>query len=424
MYSVSISTGKHKCPPRALFYLPEVCKISLMKILGIETSCDDTAVSLIEIDGENVHVLANTVHSQIDQHRPYGGVFPILAKREHAKNLVPVFAQTLNTAGLTKVGTTDIGESIDTLLSRESELLTALRTYISTITKPDIDLISVTQGPGLEPALWVGINFAKALSEIWNIPLIPVNHMEGHVLVALLRESKSEKFKVESEENKTHNSYLIPQPTYPALALLISGGHTEMVLMKNIGDYTVIGKTRDDAVGECFDKVARLMGLPYPGGPEISRLATIARDKNTPSPFPLPRPMIDSPDLDFSFSGLKTSVRYGLDKHGALTDDERAGLAREVEDSITDVIEKKLASAHETHMYQSLIAGGGVIANTHIRGALDRFTTERSLSLYLPQIDHSTDNALMISIAGYFKHKQHRVSEPDFRATGGLVIGK
>jgi len=382
-----------------------------MKILGIETSCDDTAVSLIEIDGENVHVLANTVHSQIDQHRPYGGVYPILAKREHAKNLVPVFAQTLNTAGLTKTGTTDTGESIDTLLSREPELLVALRTYISTIAKPDIDLITVTQGPGLEPALWVGINFAKALSEIWDIPLIPVNHMEGHILVSLLKK-------------KTEAHYSISKPELPALALLISGGHTEMVLMENIGDYAIIGKTRDDAVGECFDKVARLMGLPYPGGPEISHLATEAREKNVPSPFTLPRPMIDSPDLDFSFSGLKTAVRYGLDKHGALKDDERMGLAREVEDSITSVVVKKLASAHDTHSYQSLIAGGGVIANTHIRSALESFADERSLTLYLPQIDHSTDNALMISIAGYFKHIQHRTSDPDFHATGGLVIGK
>jgi N6-L-threonylcarbamoyladenine synthase len=399
-----------------------------MKILGIETSCDDTAVSLIEIDGESVRILANTVHSQIDLHRPYGGVYPLLAKREHGKNLVPVLAETLNKAGFAQPTKdsrrhSQVLENIGTTLAREPELLTAFRAYVSTIERPDIDLIAVTQGPGLEIALWVGVSFARALSEVWNIPLVPVNHMEGHILVALLRELKSQKLKVKSEENIIHNSYLITQPAYPALALLISGGHTEMVLMKNIGEYEVVGKTRDDAVGECFDKVARLISLPYPGGPEISRLATVARTQNTSSPFPLPRPMMDSHDLDFSFSGLKTAVRYGLDTHGALSDDERRGLACEVENAITDVIVAKLARAHDTYTYESLIAGGGVIANTHIRSALERFAAERSLTLHLPQVDHSTDNALMISIAGYFKYTQKRPIESDFRATGGLVIG-
>lgn len=381
-----------------------------MKILGIETSCDDTAVSLIEIDGESVHVLANTVHSQIDLHRPYGGVYPLLAKREHGKNLVPVLAETLSKALVEKKATTELSKNIDTILAREPELLVAFRAYISTIEKPDIDLITVTQGPGLEIALWVGIVFARALSEVWGIPLVPVNHMEGHVLVSLLKKESDAR-------------YLISKPELPALALLISGGHTEMVLMKNIGDYSVIGKTRDDAVGECFDKVARLMSLPYPGGPEISRLATDARARDLKSPFPLPRPMVDSPDFDFSFSGLKTAVRYGLEKHGTLTANERLGLAREVEDAITDVIVTKLTSAHDKYTYQSLIAGGGVIANTHIRSALENFATERSITLHLPQVDHSTDNALMISIVGFFKYKQNRSYQSDFLATGGLVIG-
>ena len=403
-----------------------------MKILGIETSCDDTAVSLIEIDGESVHVLANTVHSQIDLHRPYGGVYPLLAKREHGKNLIPVLAQTLSKALVEKKSVTTLSENLDTILAREPELLNAFRAYLSTIEKPDIDLIAVTQGPGLEIALWVGIVFARALSEVWGIPLVPVNHMEGHVLVSLLKQRNEEKYEVRSTSNERdmppnskpipHNSYFITQPHYPALALLISGGHTEMVLMKNIGDYSVIGKTRDDAVGECFDKVARLMSLPYPGGPEISRLATDARARDLKSPFPLPRPMVDSPDFDFSFSGLKTAVRYGLEKHGALSDDERLGLAREVEDSITDVIVAKLTRAHDKYTYESLIAGGGVVANTHIRSALENFATERSITLHLPQVDHSTDNALMIAIVGYFKYTQKRMSDSDFKALGGQSI--
>jgi len=388
-----------------------------MKILGIETSCDDTAVSLIEIDGESVRILANTVHSQIDLHRPYGGIYPLLAKREHGKNLVPVLAETLGKAGFAKPRADSHFQALDTvgtILAREPELLTAFRAYISTIERPDIDLIAVTQGPGLEIALWVGLGFARALSEVWGVPLVPVNHMEGHVLVSLLKKR---------DEKTSTDRFLISKPELPALALLISGGHTEMVLMKAIGAYEIVGKTRDDAVGECFDKVARLMGLPYPGGPEISRLSTEARSRDIPSPFPLPRPMIDSPDLDFSFSGLKTAVRYGLDRHGALTDTERLGLAREVEDAITDVIVAKLVRAHDTYTYESLIAGGGVIANTHIREALLRFATDRSLTVHLPQIDHSTDNALMISIAGYFKHIQKRAHTDDFRAIGGLVIG-
>ncbi|MFA6095668.1 MAG: tRNA (adenosine(37)-N6)-threonylcarbamoyltransferase complex transferase subunit TsaD [Candidatus Paceibacterota bacterium] len=394
-----------------------------MIILGIETSCDDTAVSLIEIDGESVRVLANSVHSQIDIHRPYGGVFPTLAKREHARNLVPVFAKTLSEAGLSQSGTTELPGTLDAMLSREPELLAAFKSLLPTLAKPAIDLIAVTQGPGLEPALWVGINFARALGDTWDIPVIPVNHMEGHVLVALLRKSESEKLKVKSESEKSSIlNFQFSIPEFPALALLISGGHTEMVLMRGVGEYEIAGKTRDDAIGECFDKVARLMGLPYPGGPEISRLADEARRRSLESPFPLPRPMIDSPDLDFSFSGLKTAVRYALEEHGKLGPDEMRGLAREVEDAITEVIIAKLERALDMYAYQSLIAGGGVIANATIRQALADFAESHSLALYLPQVDHSTDNALMISIAGYFKYSKNHSVPADFPATGGLSI--
>jgi N6-L-threonylcarbamoyladenine synthase len=384
-----------------------------MRILGIETSCDDTAVSIIETDGTTLTVLGNTVHSQIELHRPYGGVFPTLAKREHQRNLIPTLEKTLTEARSLKKSTTKNHSSVlqntRMILERETELLKAFEEFIPTIEKPNIDAIAVTQGPGLEPALWVGINFAKALSLAWNIPVIPVNHMEGHVLVSLLKKESDSK-------------YLLSKPSTPALALLISGGHTEMVLMKDVGDYEIIGKTRDDAVGECFDKVARLMNLPYPGGPEISRLASRARTENIVSPFPLPRPMTHSGDLDFSFSGLKTAVRYAIEKVPELTADIMAGVSREFEDAITDVFILKLGKAHDEHLYQSLIVGGGVIANITIRKSLEEFSKKRGITLYLPAVDHSTDNALMISIAGYFKLVGGAKSNTIFKADGNFSI--
>src|SRR3989344_915417 len=221
-------------------------------ILGIETSCDETALALI--DGKKI--LANITLSQAKIHAQYGGVFPMLAKREHAKNLLPIFKKILETAGLSKPNQSkipaknhsDILEKIRMILEREPELLEQFLEFAPTIEKPPIDAIAVTKGPGLEPALWVGINFAKALATIWNIPIIPINHMEGHIVSALLCQNESSKFQV-------------PNFRFPAIALLISGGHTELVLMKDWFDYEIIGATKDDAVGEAFDKVARILGL-------------------------------------------------------------------------------------------------------------------------------------------------------------------
>jgi len=293
-------------------------------------------------------------------------------------------------------------------------------------TAAPIDAVVVTQGPGLEPCLWTGINFAKDLAKKWNIPLIPANHMEGHILAALLSQS--------GEQFPTSN-FKFSIPEFPALALLISGGHTELVLIREFGKYEVIGKTRDDAVGECFDKTARLLGLPYPGGPEISRLADSARKENLKLEIPLPRPMIDSKDLDFSFSGLKTAVLYAIKKEietGGLSLDLKKGqssgskdriatYAREIEESITDVLTAKVEKAIEEYKIESLIAGGGVIANTFIRSALQNLADSFDIPLYLPHISHATDNALMIALAGYFKLEQKH--EKDFGALGNLQIG-
>jgi N6-L-threonylcarbamoyladenine synthase len=237
------------------------------RILAVETSCDETAIAILEcVGGQNAaefKVLGNTLLSQIDIHREYGGVFPALAKREHAKNLVPILEAALEEAELLREDTQAIPEDARTkiavLLDREPGLAKAFFEFVSECEAPAIDAIVVTAGPGLEPALWVGLNFAKALALLWNKPLVAVNHMEGHVLAALAR-----------EEN---DMLVIRDVNLPVLALLISGGHTELALMKEWLEYELIGQTRDDAVGEAFDKVARMLELPYPGGPEISKLA-------------------------------------------------------------------------------------------------------------------------------------------------------
>src|SRR3989344_7855337 len=251
-----------------------------MFILSIETSCDETALSIIETDGTlpsvTFRVLADNTLSQIAVHKEYGGVFPMLAKREHARSLVPLFIKTLQDAGFYKKTSRHVIESplrkdFRDILDHEPELFAQFITEIPHVDRPPFDAIAVTRGPGLEPALWVGLNFAKALSLIWKIPVIPVNHMEGHLLSPLLTRIAPETSSREKKRNEREDvRYTFAPATFPLLGLLVSGGHTELVLMHDWGAYEVIGETRDDAVGEAFDKVARMLGLPYPGGPEIS----------------------------------------------------------------------------------------------------------------------------------------------------------
>lgn len=394
-----------------------------VRVLGIETSCDETAISLIEVDGatRQVRILGNTVHSQIDQHVPHGGVFPMLAKREHQANLVPVLEKTLAQAGYKPAAgpVTDFPAEAEAILSREPELLALIRPFIVEMPRPDIDFISVTVGPGLEPALWVGINLARALGTAWNVPVVPCNHMEGHIVTGLIKRDAG-----------SENLFNGAMAKFPALSLLISGGHTQIVLMEKVGSYKIAGDTRDDAIGECFDKVARMIGLAYPGGPKVSKLAAEARAQDIQSPEPLPRPMIDSDDLDFSFSGLKTAVLYltrrlaengiGLD---APNDAIRKGICREVEDSITDVVVAKMRKAIERFGVESIIVGGGVIANTHIRRALEKLAEECSIGIFLPQVDHSTDNGFMIALAGYFNRRSAVPASTALKAAGTMPIG-
>jgi len=416
-----------------------------MKILSIETSCDETAISLLKAKEENSNpkfeILGNVLYSQIEKHKEFGGVFPSLAKREHALNLTPLLEKLLKETSEEIIPDGEIAEfekniekETQEILSREPDLYEAFIKYVSKIEKPDVDLIAVTSGPGLEPALWVGINFARALSLAWQIPVIPVNHMEGHITSVLKDPEASEKI------------------SFPAISLLISGGHTQLVLVKNWGQYEVIGNTKDDAIGEAYDKVARLLDLEYPGGPKISALADTARNKiETDENFcddelnfkeacdkyeiSLPRPMLGTDDFDFSFSGIKTAVLYLLkklkEKHGeTLTEKIKSLVALEFETAVTEVLLKKTSKAIDKYNAKDLIIGGGVIANKNIRETFARLqnsleTNIEKVNVWVPEINLTTDNSIMIGIAGYLNFKQNPDAvkiNPEIVANGNLSL--
>ena len=371
-----------------------------MIILSIETSCDETAISILEAEGEFPHatydILGNALWSQVDVHREYGGVFPMLAKREHVAIIVPMLEKAILESELeAREHSNEIDEHLEegirTLLYREQALIDALLAFHNKYGTYALDLIAVTSGPGLEPALWVGVNFARALSLLWNVPIVPINHMEGHVLASV--------FDVERDD-------MLSDISFPTISLLISGGHTELILMKDWGHYEKIGQTRDDAVGEAYDKVARMLGLQYPGGPEIAKRAEQARKEKLPEFIKLPTPMLHSGDLDFSFSGLKTAVRYAIEGK-TLSETDICAIARDFEDAVTTVLLKKSLAAVEAHGAQTLIVGGGVSANQHLKRAFEaKFLTEHpDLTVYFPQPKLSTDNSIMIALAGHARAK-------------------
>lgn len=383
-----------------------------MRILSIETSCDETAVSIIEAVGDfpvaTYEILGNALYSQIDIHKEYGGVFPALAKREHIATVLPMFKKALEDAELLHEEENELEESLieklRATLVREEGLAEAMISFFSSHAVPDIDLIAVTSGPGLEPALWVGINFAKALSAILQSPVVAVDHMEGHILASV--------FDVEKDD-------ALAPIELPALALLISGGHTELIMMSDWGTYEKVGQTLDDAVGEAFDKVARMLDIPYPGGVEVSKRAQKARETKLP-PFKedLPRPMLHSDDLNFSFSGLKTSVRYAIGE-AVLTEEQKDALCRDFEDAVTEVLLKKVQKALTQYGARTLIVGGGVSANTNIRSEFQRelLTSHPDVEVYFPQPKLSTDNSIMIALAGHAKAK-------DARTAGAIALIK
>lgn len=391
-----------------------------MKILSIETSCDETGISIIEVkdskESKSFNIIANQLHSQAELHKEYGGVYPDLAKREHSKNLPILLIQALQEARLYEEYNNpideDLQDSILTNMEKDLDFANDILDMLESMAIPKIDMIAVTAGPGLPPALWMGVNFAKALSLVWNIPIIPVNHMEGHILVGLL------------EQRGKDNTYDIINPQYPSLALLISGGHTEIVRFSILGKYEIIGETLDDAVGEAFDKVARMLGLSYPGGPEISRLAEYARKSQiiVRDEFRLPRPMLHSGDLNFSFSGLKTAVATIIKRISSLDDDMRCELALEFENAVTDVLVKKCEKAIFEYNAKSLVVGGGVSANTHIREQLGQLTQDESVDMYYPGRGLSTDNSIMIGIAAAMDKKP--IAPNDLRAISSWRISE
>jgi N6-L-threonylcarbamoyladenine synthase len=322
-----------------------------MNILGIETSCDDTGIAILEARKKpwpSFRILSNVVTSQIEVHKKYGGVYPSLAKREHIANLPIVLAQALKKAKTSRV-----------------------------------DAIAVTYGPGLSPCLWTGINFAKKLAQEWKVPLIPTDHMEGHLLVGLFTAKKQ-------------------KPQFPAIALLISGGHTQLLLTKGIGKYQLLGETRDDAAGEAFDKTARILGLSYPGGPAIAKLAAMAKSNAT---IKLPRPMLHTKDFDFSFSGLKTAVLYDYQKRTKKVQKSQEyiqAMAQEIQRAICDVVVKKTLAAAWQYKAKTIILGGGVAANKALRNQLEKETKKEDIALFLPEKSLATDNGIMPALAGYF----------------------
>ena len=347
-----------------------------MRILAIETSCDETGIALVEGTKEGRTLTFKTLKaallSQAMLHSPYGGVYPNLAKREHEKNLPVLFEQFKD---------------------------------------EQFDAVAVTHGPGLEPALWTGVEFAKKIAQERSVPLLATNHMEGHLISSLAR--------------RENNKFQITNIKLPVLALLISGGHTEFVLMKEWLRYEVVGKTLDDAVGEAFDKVARMLGLPYPGGPAISKIADTARSKSQKTNIKLPRPMLNSGTCDFSFSGLKTAALYAL-RGKNLTEDEKNAFAAELEDAIAEVLVSKTRKALWDSGAQTFVIGGGVAANRYIREQIEKMILDEfpDVDLLLPTLDITGDNAIMIAQAALARalSGKNDTAGPDLRAVGNLSI--
>jgi N6-L-threonylcarbamoyladenine synthase len=345
-----------------------------MKILGIETSCDETAASLLQVPRYNQQdtnksqisklkhqILSNVVASQVEIHQKYGGIVPEVAARKHVEAIIPVIQEALGSDGK----------------------------------KPD--LIAVTYGPGLITALQVGVQVAKTLSYVWKVPLVGVNHLEAHLWSHLLPISNSQ-FLI-SKKFSINNFQL------PAIGLIISGGHTEMVLVNGIGKYKLIGRTRDDSAGEAFDKVAKLMGLDYPGGPIISHFAK----EGDPKKINFPRPMLESNDFDFSFSGIKTAVKYyinGLVPKNHLSQNMINDICASFQAAVIEVLSVKAVKAAQKYKVKSIILGGGVSANEELVRVLGARCQGLGIDFYYPEKIFTQDNAAMIALAGYFNIKK------------------
>jgi N6-L-threonylcarbamoyladenine synthase len=368
-----------------------------MIILAIETSCDDTGIALLEKEDGVVRTISSAVSSQNEVHEKWGGVYPSEAKREHQKNMIPTLLAVLEKANFLEKGRTEEHPEVENILWREKDLLRDLKIFLKKNKVKKIDAIAVTIGPGLDPCLWVGVNFARAFSACLDVPIIPVNHIKAHISFFLFTEKKI---------------------SYPVIALIASGGHTELVLMKNAKSYEVIGRTRDDAAGECFDKSARVLGIGYPGGPAIAKLASQWKSKIPSSKnlnIKLPRPMMHSDNYDFSFSGLKTAVLYDYrsrDKKTQESENYKHLMAKEVQESITDVLVFKLKKAVEEHKAKTVIIGGGVTANERLKEKTkDMISCFSGASLLLPSMNLATDNAEMIGATAFISKERKNYKE-------------
>jgi len=324
-----------------------------MLILGIETSCDETGIALYD---SNKGLLGHTLHSQIDLHAEYGGVVPELASRDHIRYIIPLINQLLNK---------------------------------TSIKKKAINAIAYTAGPGLSGALLVGSTVGESLSFALGIPSIPVHHLEGHLLAPMLEDTK---------------------PVFPFLALLVSGGHTQIIHVKHIGQYEIVGDTLDDAAGEAFDKTAQLLGLGYPGGAALSKLAESGKPK-----YDLPKPMLHSKDFDFSFSGLKTAVLTLVKKQPELTDTIKANIAASFQESITEVLIYKTLKAMDSLNLNQIVVSGGVGANKQLREKLTNSSQKNNFQLFFPSLEFCTDNGAMIALAGYLRYSLSE--KKDYRFT-------
>jgi N6-L-threonylcarbamoyladenine synthase len=314
-----------------------------MIVLGIESSCDETGVALVQARGSEVPILlAQALHSQVDMHRAYGGVVPELASRDHIRRVLPLTRQVLAEAG------------------------TALEA---------VDVVAYTRGPGLAGALLVGAGVACALAAALDRPALGVHHLEGHLLSPFLSANP---------------------PRFPFIALLVSGGHTQLMRVDDVGSYTLLGETIDDAAGEAFDKTAKMLGLPYPGGPALARLAAFGDAEA----FNLPRPLLHSGNLDFSFSGLKTAVMTALRKCGSnVCEQDKANLAAATQAAIVDVLVHKSAAALDVSGIDRLVVAGGVGANAHLRECLDARCAALGARVHYPELALCTDNGAMIALA-------------------------
>ncbi|MGI9309798.1 MAG: tRNA (adenosine(37)-N6)-threonylcarbamoyltransferase complex transferase subunit TsaD [Gammaproteobacteria bacterium] len=337
-----------------------------MKILGIETSCDETGVAVYD---EQRGLLSHCLYSQIPVHAPFGGVVPELASRDHVRKLMPLVEQALEQAGAAGA---------------------------------DLDGVAYTAGPGLIGALLVGGTVGTGLAYSWGIPAVPVHHMEAHLLAPMLAQDR---------------------PSFPFVALLVSGGHTQLVDVQALGNYSILGQTLDDAAGEAFDKTAKLLGLPYPGGPALAQLA----EQGQSGIYDLPRPMLKRPGMDFSFSGLKTAVMLKVreaEANGDLNESDRANLAKCFQDAVVDTLLAKSMRALDATGYERLVVAGGVGANKALRAALREALDSRGGRVYYPELELCTDNGAMVAYAGLLRLKAGKVATGVVEARARWELGE